>query len=185
VATPFDVTLKELVRDFLPDYEQQFDLSEFAPLRPLNVDLTTMSAATDVTLAHGDPPEEIVDINFQAGPDAKVPSRVLMYNGILHHRYQVPVHSILVLLRPEANLAAITGKVRYQTRRRKGIIELRLRGVTPVAAAGPAVPDRRAGDAPAGAPLPAAGTGAAAGATGLGGYRDCGAAAAGGQSGGS
>ena len=48
MSLPFDATLKDLVQDYLPAYEQALDLAVFAPLTPLNVDLSTISAATDI-----------------------------------------------------------------------------------------------------------------------------------------
>jgi hypothetical protein len=83
---PFDATLKDLVHSYLPDFERQFNLTALAPLRPLNVDLSTVSAATDMALAHGDPPTGIVDLNFQASRDDGLVDRVLLYNTLLHHR---------------------------------------------------------------------------------------------------
>jgi len=61
---PFDATLKDLVQSFVHDYEVLMGLSDFSPLTPLNVDLSTLTAATDVALGHGDPPDQVVDINF-------------------------------------------------------------------------------------------------------------------------
>src|SRR5581483_12443866 len=92
VPLPFDATLKDLVHHYLPDYVRQMGLGEFAPLAPLNVDLSTVTAATDIALGHGDPPDRIVDLNFQSGPDAALAARVLLYNTLLHFRFRAPVH---------------------------------------------------------------------------------------------
>jgi hypothetical protein len=107
---PFDATLKDLVQQFLPDYEVQMGLSDLGPLTPLNVDLSTVTAATDIALGHGNPPDRIVDINFQSGPDEKLSGRVLLYHALLHFRYRVPVHSLVVLLRPVADWGATDRK---------------------------------------------------------------------------
>lgn len=117
---PFDATLKDLVRSFLPDYEAQLGLGAFAPLVPLNVDLSTVTAATDVALGRGDPPDRIVDLNFQSGPDEDLESRALLYNALLHYRYHVPVHTLIVLLRPITGHARLTGRLRYEGQRRRG-----------------------------------------------------------------
>jgi hypothetical protein len=109
---PFDATLKDLVQTFLHDYEVQMGLTEFAPLVPLKVDLSRVTAATDIALGHGDPPERVVDINFQSGPDPDLAARLLLYNPLLHYRFRVPVHSLLVLLRPAAEAGQLTGKLR-------------------------------------------------------------------------
>jgi predicted transposase YdaD len=117
---PFDATLKYLVQSFVRDYEVQMGLTEFAPLVPLNVDLSTVTAATDIALGRGGPPERVVDINFQSGPDPDLEARLLLYNALVHHRFRVPVHTVLVLLRPAAEIGQLTGILRYAGRRRKG-----------------------------------------------------------------
>jgi hypothetical protein len=62
---------------------------------------------------YGDPMREIVDLNFQSGPDAKLPSRLLLYNAALHARHEVTVRSVLVLLRTKADGPNLTGKLAY------------------------------------------------------------------------
>ena len=116
---PFDATLKDLVQTFLHDYEVLMGLSDLSPLAPLNVDLSTVTAATDIALGHGDPTDWVVDINFQSGPDQDLEARVLLYHALLHYRYRVPVHSVVVLLRPVADPWQLTGKLRYAGRPRK------------------------------------------------------------------
>jgi hypothetical protein len=120
VSLPFDATLKNLVQDYLPDFEQSLDLGEFAPLALLNVDLSTLSAATDIALGHGQPPDRVVDLNFQSGPDEDLAARVLMYNAVLHYRLRVPVHSVVLLLRPAADHRTLTGRLHYESKKRKG-----------------------------------------------------------------
>ncbi|MCI0642609.1 MAG: DUF4351 domain-containing protein [Gemmataceae bacterium] len=122
---PFDATLKDLVQSFVPDYERQFDLTDLGPLQPLNVDLSTVSAATDIVLAHGNPPEGIVDLNFQASRADDLAARVLLYNTLLHHRFRVPVHRLIVLLRPAADDPKLTGRVRYEALPRRARLDFR------------------------------------------------------------
>jgi predicted transposase YdaD len=122
---PFDATLKALVERFQHDYEAMMGLNEFLPLSPLNVDLSTITAATDIALGHGEPPDRIVDINFQSGPDEDLEARVLLYNVLFHYRFRVPVHSVLVLLRPLADRQQCTGEFRYEGRGRKGKIDFK------------------------------------------------------------
>jgi hypothetical protein len=71
------------------------------------------SAATDVAIGFGDPLKEIVDINFQAGPDSQLPDRGLLYSAALQFRYRVPVRTIFILLHPKANLANLSGSLTY------------------------------------------------------------------------
>jgi hypothetical protein len=48
--------------------------------------------------------------------------RLLRYNpnALLHHRYGVPVHSVVILLRLAADDATLTGELRYQAWPRRG-----------------------------------------------------------------
>jgi hypothetical protein len=59
-------------------------LPAIEPAQTLNVDLSTLSAATDVALGFGDPIQEIADINFQSGPDPDVAARLHLYNAAFH-----------------------------------------------------------------------------------------------------
>ena len=117
---PFDATLKDIVREHTADYEAALGLTGDTPTTVLNVDLSTVSAATDVALGHGEPLRTITDLNFQAGPDPEVSDRLLLYNALFRHRFHVPVHSVLVLLRPAADHPQLTGRVRYVGRQRRG-----------------------------------------------------------------
>jgi len=109
----FDATLKDIVAQNPADFAGVFGLPTNVPTTALNVDLSTISAATDVALGYGDPVREIVDVNVQSGPDSGLPGRLHLYNAALHHRYDVAVRSILVLLRPKADSANLTGKLVY------------------------------------------------------------------------
>jgi predicted transposase YdaD len=122
---PFDATLKDSVQTYPADYAASFHFDDLLPLAALNVDLSTLSAATDVALGRGDPPDVIIDLNFQSGADADAPARAMVYSSVLHLRYRVPVHSIIILLRPEADHPALTGKLRYRARPRKGKMDFR------------------------------------------------------------
>lgn len=56
---------------------------------------------------------EIVDLNFQSGPDLRLPARLHLYNEAFHLRYDVPVRSVAVLLRPKADTRNLNGKLVY------------------------------------------------------------------------
>jgi hypothetical protein len=122
---PFDATLKDILRRFTRDFEEQLGLIGPQPAVVLNVDLSTISAATDIVLGYGDPPIRLVDLNFQSSRAADLIRRLLMYNALLHHRYGVPVHSVVILLRPAADDPALTGELRYQAWPRRGRILFR------------------------------------------------------------
>src|ERR1700674_1347125 len=101
MSHPFDATLKELFVPCPEDFAPVFGFPPLKPAQALNVDLSTVSAATDVAFGFGAPLQEIVDLNFQSGPDTTVPARVHLYNAAFHLRFQVPVRSVVILLRPK------------------------------------------------------------------------------------
>jgi hypothetical protein len=109
----FDATLKDLLNPEPKDFVPAFGLPSNLPAVLLNVDLSTISAATDAAIGFGVPLQEIVDLNFQSGPDPKVPERCHLYSAALNFRYDVPVRTILVLLRPKADFGEINGKLTY------------------------------------------------------------------------
>ena len=69
----FDATLKEILSPRPDDFASVFNLPRNAPAQPLNVDLSTISAATDVAFGFGAPFEEVVDLNFQSGEIVALP----------------------------------------------------------------------------------------------------------------
>jgi len=113
MSYPFDATLKEILTQQAADLQLVFDLPAIEPTQSLNVDLSTLSAATDVALGFGDPVQEIADINFQSGPDPYVAARLHLYNAAFHLKYQVAVRSILVLLRAKADTSGLSGRLSY------------------------------------------------------------------------
>ncbi len=112
MSFPFDATLKDIVAQHPEDFVPVFGLPH-ATVTALNVDLSTLSAATDVAFGFGRPITEIVDLNFQSGPDARLPARLHLYNAAFHLRHEVPVSSVLILLRAKADSGNLTGKLVY------------------------------------------------------------------------
>ncbi len=113
MSLKFDATLKGTVKEDPAGYAVRFGLPPGKPVSLLDVDLSTLTAATDAAIGVGDPLEEIADLNFQSGPDPRLPDRVLLYNSALHFRYGVPIRSIVVLMRTKADHANLTGILAY------------------------------------------------------------------------
>lgn len=121
----FDATLKDLARRHPGDYVSTFRLGNARDIRALNVDLSVISAATDVVLGHGDPLRSVLDLNFQSGPEANLAGRLCLYNSSLYYRFGVPVHSVVILLRPVADHPNVTGRLVYTGQPRRGKLEFR------------------------------------------------------------
>lgn len=112
MSHPFDATLKDIIAQEPADFVPVFNLPRVAAT-VLNMDLSTVSAATDAAFGFGQPIQEIADINFQSGPDSSLAARLLLYNSALHLRYGVPVRSLAILLRPKADAGNLDGKLAY------------------------------------------------------------------------
>ncbi len=123
MSLPFDATLKDMAGDSPRGLLATFDAPTTAPLRLLNVDRSTITPATDVVIGLGDPLHDIVHFDFQASAAATKHAEVLVYNTLLHRQYRVPVHSIVVLLRPEAAHSNLNGTVAYTSRTGRGKME--------------------------------------------------------------
>jgi hypothetical protein len=55
MSHPFDATLREIVGQTPSDSRKPFGLPAVEPAQTLNVDLSTISAATDLAIGFGDP----------------------------------------------------------------------------------------------------------------------------------
>ena len=109
----FGAALKALIQKHPHDWQAILDRPPTGPVSVLTPDLSTLTAFADVVFQVA---EELFHIDFQSGPDPTLPARVLLYNAVLYHRYGLPVHSVVVLLRPRANRSDLTGTVRYEPR---------------------------------------------------------------------
>jgi predicted transposase YdaD len=108
VALKFDATLKTLLEESPADWPALAG----HPAKVVDVidaDVSTVSAATDKVLRLRGKPGSIMHFDFQAGPDTTLPRRTHGYNALLEDRHDLMVRSVVVLLRPEANLSTITG----------------------------------------------------------------------------
>jgi hypothetical protein len=122
---PFDATTKDLVRRYPEDYVLSFRLGDASDIHTLNVDLSVISAATDVVLGHGDPLRSVLDLNFQTSLDPDLPDRICLYNAALRYRFHLPVHSVVILLRPKADDPNLTGRLTYSAQPRRGKMDFR------------------------------------------------------------
>jgi hypothetical protein len=117
---PFDATLKNLAAVNPVEVLSELDRKPALPVKLLNVDLSTVTTATDIVFGLGDPPQEVIHVDNQSGPDAKKHRDLLAYNALLHRQYGVPVHSILLLLRRQAQHSDQTGNINYAARPGRG-----------------------------------------------------------------
>ena len=116
MSMPFDATLKDLGRDAPADFLTTFDRPPAGAVTLLNVDLSTVTTAADLVVGVGDPLAEVVHVDFQSSAAAWKHADVLVYNALIYADYHVPVHSIVILLRPQAAHSNLNGVVSYSAR---------------------------------------------------------------------
>jgi hypothetical protein len=120
MSKPFDATLKDLAVVDPVQFLTALDGPPALPVRLLNVDLSTVTTTADLAFGLGDPLREVVHLDAQASADADKHRDVLVYNALLHRQYRAPVHSILLLLRPQAQHSSQTGSIGYAARPGRG-----------------------------------------------------------------
>jgi predicted transposase YdaD len=113
VPKPFDVTTKYLVENRPADWLAYCGLNP-TEVEVIEADLSAVSAEADKVLRVKAPDPWLVHLEFQASYDVTLGERTLQYSVLLHRRLGLPVQSIVVLLRPEADGAEMTGGVRHQ-----------------------------------------------------------------------
>jgi hypothetical protein len=120
MAMTFDATLKDMGRDSPKGVLSAFDQTPTLPVKLLNVDLSTVTTAADLILGLGDPLQEIIHFEFQSSAAAGKHADLMVYNALLFAHYRVPVHTMVILLRPEAAHANLNGTIIYAPRPSRG-----------------------------------------------------------------
>jgi hypothetical protein len=123
MSLPFDATLKDMARDAPRAFVSTFNAPTSLPVRVLSADLSTVTTSADVVIGLGDPLQEILHFDCHASASAEKHRDLLVYNALLHRQYRVPVHSIILLLRPQAAHSNLSGMVSYQPRAGRGKME--------------------------------------------------------------
>jgi hypothetical protein len=123
MAMTFDAMLKDMGRDSPHGFLVAFDRPPVGPVKLLNVDLSTVTAAADLLLGLGEPLKEIVHLDFQSSAAAWKHADLLRYNALVFAHYHVAVHTVVILLRPEAAHANMNGVIRYAPRPGRGSMD--------------------------------------------------------------
>jgi predicted transposase YdaD len=114
MAKPFDATLKDLIESYPRDWLALLDPSAISPVTVIDADLSTITTQADKILRVDEPEPWLLHIDLQASWEAHLDRRTLKYNVLAHDRHELPVDSVLVLLRPEADASNLTGVYTYR-----------------------------------------------------------------------
>jgi predicted transposase YdaD len=105
----YDVSLKELVWDHPVACLERFGIGPPGPVEVIDSDITTLTASADKVIKVGGPEPYLVVIEFQTYHDTNI-ARTLWYRHVaLDYRHNVPVLTVLVLVRKEANSPVLVG----------------------------------------------------------------------------
>ena len=115
---PFDVTTKELVWDGPAAWLERFGIGPPGPVEVIDSDITTLTAAADKVIKVGGPKPYLVNIELQSSHDKELVETTWFRQAALYHRHKLPVLTVLVLLRRDANSPSFTGS--FDIRMRDG-----------------------------------------------------------------
>jgi predicted transposase YdaD len=108
---PFDVATRRLIEDDPAGWLAWIGLPPDGPIQPLETNLSTALAEVDKVLRVEGPTPWLAHLEVQSSHDPRLPSRVLQYHVLLRHRYECPVESTIVVLRPEAYGPELSGRL--------------------------------------------------------------------------
>ena len=109
MSGPYDATGKDLIELYPPDWLPLADLHTSAPIDVIDADIATVSGAADKVLRVGESPPWLAHFELQSSHKSDLPERAHWYNALLRHRHGLPVRTVIVLLRPEANSPSLNG----------------------------------------------------------------------------
>lgn len=116
MSKPFDATLRELFELEPAAWLEFFGMAvpDAQQVRVIDSNLSTFTAEADKVVRIDGAEPSLVHIEFLSGRDPAQPERSHWYNTLLARRHQVPVWSVIVLLRAAADGAELTGAFERQ-----------------------------------------------------------------------
>jgi predicted transposase YdaD len=116
MAKPFDATLNVLLDQCAPDWAAYLAARTGVPLGPFKVIDTNLSLtvqADKVFEIRGSKPA-LIHVELESSSHLGIPNKLLRYNVLLGHERELPVHTILILLRPKAAPSDQTGMLQIR-----------------------------------------------------------------------
>lgn len=111
MAKRYDAAIKHLVEAHPADWLAFAGLPAATQLKVIDADISTVGAAADKVIQVLAPEPYLAHLEFQSSADAELDGRILLYNVLLRWRHKVPVRSVVVLLRPQAEGRGSSGIV--------------------------------------------------------------------------
>ena len=115
MAKTYDTVMKQLLDEFAIDWvgwlAPQVGLPADVKVEPHEVDLSTVQVTADKVFRLKAPSQGFLHIEPQSSWDDSFPIRILCYNVLIELKYGGPVHTVVLLLRPEAQSSGLNGEV--------------------------------------------------------------------------
>jgi hypothetical protein len=112
VAKPFDATLNALIDAHLAEWAAflatRVGVPLSGPVHAIDTDLSSTLQADRLFRVDG-PTPYILHLELESTGRLGIPDELLSYNAAAYTRTPLPIHSVLVLLRPKANATDQTG----------------------------------------------------------------------------
>ena len=105
----FDVSAKELVWDDPAAWLDRLEIGPRGPVEVIDSDITALTAAADKVIRVGGPEPYLVNFELQSSHQTDLAETIWFRQAALFHRHRLPVLTVLVLLRREANSPRLTG----------------------------------------------------------------------------
>jgi predicted transposase YdaD len=105
----FDVSAKELVWDDPGAWLDRLGIGPAGPVEVIDSDITALTAAADKVIRVRGPEPYLVNIELQSSHQMDLAETIWFRQAALFHRHRMPVLTVLVLLRREANSPSLTG----------------------------------------------------------------------------
>ena len=115
---PFDATMKDLIEENARAWAEYFNPYPVIDVAVIDADLSTVTARADKVLRVTEDDGEQCLLNFEAeARHAGDPKRLVLYSVLLNLRHDLPVRSIVLLLRRSANATVVTGLLEMQRKK--------------------------------------------------------------------
>jgi hypothetical protein len=109
----YDAATKRLIEQYPDDLLRGLNVPVEGPVTVVPADLSSVSAYADKLLRVERPERTLVDLELQSSRDVDLPFRALKYAALAYDRHRLPVLSLIVLLRPEADFPELNGYLGY------------------------------------------------------------------------
>lgn len=129
MSKPFDATTKQLVEAQPEAWLAYAGLSGVTSAEVIEADLSTVTAEADRVVRVNAAEPYLVHLEFQASYNLTMGERLLRYHVLLRYRHGLPVRSIVLLLRREADGPGLSGVLRSGTETEHDLLHFHYRVV--------------------------------------------------------